>query len=453
MVVNNAAVEIKKFRLDEIAPARYNPRVISDDAFEGLCHSISKFGCVEPIVVNIRGGENIIVGGHQRHRALVAEGIEECLCVTVDLSDGDERLLNLTLNNPAAQGEFIEKLDEYIDQLRVQIDNDEDLFDLRIDALMGELSGGKDGLVDEDAAGECPAEKDVVTKLGDLWRLGEHLLLCGDCLDLKTVSSIQRFGEADLVFTDPPYNMDYRSKNLGGIKNDKMRQADFVRFILQSVVTIRQVLRPGGSYYICMSAAEYPTVYHQLRKLEMGGRQIVWVKPSTGMGAQEYRPQFEVMLYGYLGKRAERTWNGRRKESDRWEFGAGRDVVAREDGKGMTIEVGAGIDTTQIILDKRCGGRVVEFSGETSDLWKFARPRGDYVHPTQKPVALVERAVKNSSNRGDVVFDCFGGSGSTPIACEKLDRKCRVIELDPKYCDVIVAGWEAFAGKKAELRK
>ena len=175
--------------------------------------------------------------------------------------------------------------------------------------------------------------------------------------------------------------------------------------------------------------------------------------PGAGLGAQDYRPQFEVLLYGHTGKRSRRTWNAGRRESDVWDFTAGLEagVVARELPRGgMAIEVGGAHETVQVLLPRRSSGKVVHFDGRTSDVWRFARERGTYRHPTQKPVALVERALRNSSREGDLVLDLFAGSGSTLIAAEQLDRRAALMELDPLYCDVIVERWEAFTGRKAQ---
>jgi len=441
--------EFRKFRLSDLNPAVYNPRIISDESLEGLQSCLAKYGCVEPIVVNVRDGRNVIVGGHQRQKALIKlHGRDaEATCAVVDLDTADEKLLNLALNNPHIQGDFISDLDSYIDQIRGELDDDQAYFDLQIDKLRGEI-GDVETEKDPDEVPEVPDE--AITQPGDTWILGDHKLICGDSTDEQLINGLLDGNQADMVFTDPPYNMAYKSKALGGIKNDNMAEAEFVRFILASMLSVKKSLRRGGSYYVCMSAAEYPLVFHQLRKLGMSGKQIVWMKPSAGMGSQEYRPQYEVMLFGYAGSRDDRTWNGGRKQSDLWEFDLNSGVIAREDGDGMIIEVGSGIETAQICLDTRSEGTVFSFDGNSSDIWKFGRAKGGYVHPTQKPISLVERAIYNSSNTGDLVLEPFAGSGTTIIACERMKRRCFAIELDPKYCDVIVNRWQEWTGKTAE---
>ena len=318
--------------------------------------------------------------------------------------------------------------------------------------IAGLLTGEKpssDAGVDE--APKLPDEP--VTQPGDVWIMGDHRLVCGDALDPKCYRAVLGTSKADMAFIDPPYNMDYRSKGLGGIANDDLDDRSFARLVLGGCYQLRTNLRSGGSYYICMSAAEYPLLCAELRKLGMSGRVIVWAKPCAGLGAQEYRPRFEIIIYGWLGPRRDRVWNGERRESDLWEFDLDRSAIARLDDDGNTIvEVGFGLESIEVALEGEVAGTVSHADGSTDDLWRFARESGPYVHPTQKPVALIERAIRNSSDPGDLVLDSFAGSGSTLIACERLGRRFTGIELDPRYCDVSVERWEAVTGKAGDRR-
>ena len=200
--------QFKTFRLSELNPATYNPRQISDSALAGLSNSLKRFGCVEPIIINVRGGKNTIVGGHQRHKALLAMhgGDYECACVVVDLGEADEKLLNLSLNNPEIQGDFIDNLSEYIERLRGEI-SEQDYLDLQIDKLAGEIEEEKTGNIQDDDIPDSP--KEVVTRLGDLWVLGEHRLLCGDSTKKDDVDKLMNGEKASLFATDPPYCVDY----------------------------------------------------------------------------------------------------------------------------------------------------------------------------------------------------------------------------------------------------
>lgn len=429
-------MKISEYKIDAVKPYHNNPR-INNKTIDSLAASISEFGFRQPIVVDRK---NTIICGHARYLAAIKLGLQSVPVHCADTLTDDQAKAYRIADNKIAE------LSEWDwNKLEIEI-QDLDLanFDLNILAFseqeLFKLLKGKSESSDDDAP---PISPDIISKLGESYQLGVHKLHCGDSTDGP---KIRRFLKCnvDMVFTDPPYNMNYQSKNLGGIQNDRMSESQFVQFILKSAFTILSTLKSGASFYICMSALEYPLVYHQLRKIGMAGRQLIWVKPSPGLGAQEYRPQYEVMLYGYVGSRAERTWNGKRGQSDLWDIAESDIVIAREDGDGMVLEIGGGIETTQVCLDRKCKGSIISFNGESCDLWRFGRENGQYVHPTQKPVVLIERAIRNSSNKNDVVLDTFGGSGSTVIACEKLGRKCFVVEIDPQYCDVIRRRWAEF---------
>jgi len=201
------------FGLEELQTADYNPRVISDEALAGLTHSVQRFGCVEPIVVNVRGGGRRIVGGHQRLKALAALGVTKVLCVTVRCTPAEEKLLNLTLNNPLIQGRFIREIESHIAQLRQELGSEGAFVDLRITALQRELGaeGEKEGRVPDDDVPKPP--KKAVTKPGDLWRLGEHRLLCGDSTQPADVERLMGKDHASRFATDPPYCVDYTGRN------------------------------------------------------------------------------------------------------------------------------------------------------------------------------------------------------------------------------------------------
>lgn len=454
--------------VDDLRPAPYNPRDIGPEALAALKRSIHSFGDISGLTWNERTGH--LVTGHQRLRALreehgdslhlrrvrgdvVLEAGERRFKVRiVDWDDATERAANMAANSPLLAGVFTEGAGELLEEMSRA---DPVLFcDLRLDELLDQLGGGEEAAEPDpnDAAPELPAEP--VTQRGDLWRLGGHLLVCGDATEMADAGAVLGGRKADVVFTDPPYNMAYKSARLGGIANDDLTDEDFARLLLSAAHVFISSLRAGGSYYVCMGAEHFATVIVQLRKLGMGGRPIVWAKRSLGLGSQEYRPQFEMILYGYTGRRSERTWNGQRRESDLWDFDVDRGVIAREEGERTVLEVGHGLAPTRIVLDQvGLSGRCISEDLEVSDLWRFPRSSGVYVHPTQKPVALVQRALRNSSHRGDLVLESFAGSGTTLVAAELLGRRCGAIELDPGYCDVVVERWQDLTGGKAERKR
>jgi len=270
-----------------------------------------------------------------------------------------------------------------------------------LDELLGmDEEGG--GLTEDDAIPETPV--DPVSRPGDLWILGNHRLLCGDSTMLSDVEKLMGGELADMAFTDPPYNVDY-----GNSAKDKMRGKDrrilndalgdgFYKFLYDACVNLLLVTK--GACYVCMSSSELHTL--QKAWLDAGGKWstfVIWAKNTFTLGRADYQRQYEPILYGWK-QGSDHFW---------------------------------------------CGDR------DQSDIWNYNKPRVNDLHPTMKPVELVERAIKNSSKSRDIVLDLFGGSGTTLIACEKTNRQARLVELDPKFVDVIVKRWEDYAGQKAVL--
>ena len=257
--------EIKRFRLEQLRPAPYNPREISDDALEGLAASLKKFGCVEPIVVNIRNGKNIIVGGNQRFKVLSAAGVKECICVAVDLSEADEKTLNLTLNNPEIQGQFIAELESYIEQLRSEISNS-DFVNLRIAELSQQIGGDhKIGLTDDDEVPDLP--KKAITKTDDIWQLGDHRLLCGNSTEMRDLLKLMGRKKAKMCFTSPPYNM---AGDMYEHYKDSMKSAQYISFNLIVAGNIKKVLNGflfWNISYNVNSRWEFIEIFYRLIKV------------------------------------------------------------------------------------------------------------------------------------------------------------------------------------------
>jgi DNA modification methylase len=295
------------------------------------------------------------------------------------------------------QQEFTDLLDANFDLELTGFDHDE---------LESLITGEKAGLTDDDAVPELPDEPK--SKLGDIYKLGEHRLMCGDSTSITDFDKLS-ITQADMIFTDPPYGMEYgggraegstkkgsKVKAHGMIKGDDLKGDNLINLVRDALTTSYLKTKTGASAYICFTWRTYSEFEDALNKAGLKVKNcIVWNKRSIGLGNSHYRPQHEFIFY--CGEQ----WYGNKAQSDVWELSRG--------------------DTSK------------------------------YVHPTQKPVQLIEKAIKNSSKSGDVIIDCFGGSGSTLIACEKTNRKCNMMELDPKYLDRIVKRWEDYTGKKAEL--
>jgi DNA modification methylase len=271
-----------------------------------------------------------------------------------------------------------------------------------LDALLAELgqTAGTEGLTEDDAAPEVPEV--ALTRPGDLWRCGAHLVLCGDSTKPDAVRRLMGADKADLVFTDPPYNVDYEgyTEEKLKIQGDKMTPEQFQEFLVSVFSSYLWALKPGGSMYVCHPSSWQREFQGAIEAADFEVRcQIIWAKNTFAWGFGRYKFQHEPIFYCH-----------RTGQSDPW-YG----------------------DKSQ------------------STLWQEKKPSANRLHPTMKPVELIERALLNSSKVGDLVLDLFGGSGSTMIAAEKNDRSCRLMELDPKYCDVIVERWQDFTGKAAHL--
>jgi DNA modification methylase len=324
-----------------------------------------------------------------------------------DMSEAQIKAFRLSVNKVAELAEWD------IDLLKLEIfDLKEMDFDLSLtgfddDELANFLAEPTEGLTDDDAVPDVPAIP--VTVEGDVWLLGRHRLMCGDSTSQSAFDALTAGAAADLIFTDPPYGMSYGGGRAAGsskkgdlvkahgmILNDDLQGDDLIGLVRDALATSISCTKPGAPLYACFTWRTYAEFEAALQGL---GREvkacIVWNKQSIGLGNSHYRPQHEFIFY--------------------------------------------------------CGGQWYGDKSQ-SDVWSMSRgATGAYVHPTQKPVELIERALSNSSKSGDIVIDCFGGSGSTLIACEKHGRMARLMELDPKYCDVIITRWQDFTGQQATL--
>lgn len=428
-------VEIREMVPGQLAPAKYNPRTISDDALAGLTNSLKRFGCVEPIIVNVRGGKNIIVGGHQRHKALLniqkMNGQKDAAiqCVCVDLDEADEKLLNISLNNPQIQGEFIENIADYIENLKGDLKNEEDYINLRLAQLKGDIEfEEKTGRICDDDIPEPP--KDVITKSGDLWILGEHRLLCGDSTKSEDVGRLMDGQKASLFATDPPYCIDYTGKdrpNGGKDWTDVYHEADipdaraFIRDFYKAGLA---VIKPNTALYLWHASRRRREIEDVCN--EMGilmHQQIIWEKPCVIMTFSFYSWRHESCLLMWVKGHRQPYRFSDKKLGSVWPVGY------IKSGDPMTPEYYT--DVWQLDWDGK------------------KRPVG-FDHPTSKPVEIFAIPMRVHTLPGEICYEPFSGSGSQLIAAEKLGRRCYAMELEPYFVDVAVKRWEEWTGKKAE---
>jgi DNA modification methylase len=395
-------IKLEYRAVDALIPYARNAKQHSEAQVAQIAASIREFGWGAPILID---GQNNVIAGHGRLLAARKLGLLEVPVVPMEhLTDTQRRALILADNKIGENASWEDEL------LGIELSELKDAgFDLGLtgfsteewEALIAGEAQTKDGLTDDDAVPEV--SENPISKPGDLWILGEHKLLCGDATKPDDYKMLLGDELVDMTFTDPPYNVNYantaKEKFLGKnrpIMNDNLGEG-FGSFLFDACDNI--LTRTKGAIYIAMSSSELDTLQAAFRAA--GGKWstfIIWAKNTFTLGRADYQRQYEPILYGWRDG-ADHYW---------------------------------------------CGAR------DQGDVWNIKKPAKNDLHPTMKPVELVERAVRNSSKTRDLVLDPFGGSGTTLIACEKSGRRARIIELDPKYVDVIVKRWEEYTGDKAQ---
>jgi DNA modification methylase len=399
-------IQIEQLPIGDLRPDPANPRRISDQELETLTRSIREFGLIDPIIA--RREDKMVIGGHQRLLAARKLGYKTVPVVLTDLTVEQAHLLNIALNK--ISGSFDQELlARLLKELQEVPDIDLSLSGFEDDELKKLLKSldareKKERIenFDLDAAVKA-AQSSPVAKMGDIWLLGEHRLACGDSTDREAVQRLMGQAKAAMTFTDPPYNVNYGETmkdkirgNSNKIINDNLGDA-FEPFLEKACKNMLEFT--DGAVYICMSSSELHTL--QKAFIAAGGHWatfIIWAKNTFTIGRSDYQRQYEPILYGW-----------REGVSHYW-----------------------------------CRDR------DQGDVWQVDKPSSSPLHPTMKPLALIERAIQNSSQSGDKVLDTFLGSGSTLIACERTGRICYGMELEPLYVDIARMRWEAFTGEKAQ---
>ena len=431
----------QKRKVNDLVPYELNPRKISSSQRQSLKESLEKFGLVEIPAIN---SDNTIIAGHQRLAILklIGKGDEE-----IEVRVPSRKLTDLEFK------EYLVRSNKNVGEWDFDILSKFDLnflknigFDSKeLDKIFSDNIKGDD---DFDAEGQYQSISTPQSKLGEVYELGNHRIMCGDATNIEHVKKLVGGGVVEMVFTDPPYNVDYQggmgahSKNKReGIENDNMSADEFKEFLTKSVRNMLSVCK--GVFYICMGSKELGNL-RNIFESEGGHWQsfIIWVKNTFTLGRVDWQNQYEPILYGWHKDTVNHYFAGWRNEANVWEDLEELNPVW--DGKKMKINLGE----YHLELDALVTGRVISKKHQT-DIWREKKPSRSVEHPTMKPLKLVAKAIKASSMRGQTVMDLFGGSGSTLIACEDLDRKCLMMELDPKYVDVIRNRYEKFVnGKK-----
>ena len=388
--MENSRMKIVNVPVSEIVPYENNPR-INEGAVEQLANIIEKLGFRNPAVLN---KDKVIIEGHTRLLAVKKLGWETMPCIiATDLTPEQEQALRIADNKVAEIAEWDE------DKLKVELEALQEAgFDLALlafgDDELDDLLGGEAGTHGETEPDAVPETPEVpVSTPGEVYRLGRHLLVCGDSTQPNDVDKVCKADEADLWLTDPPYNVDYHGSDGQSIQNDSMEDTKFREFLRAAFGCAEKRLKPGASFYVFHADSEGYNFRGACFDVGLRVRQcLIWKKQSLVLGRQDYKWIHEPCLYG-------------------WREGAAHEWYS---------------DCSQ------------------TTVMEFNKPKKNDLHPTMKPVEMLCYLIGNSSKRGDIVLDTFCGSGSTLIACERTGRACRAVELDPKYCDVIRRRWAEF---------
>jgi DNA modification methylase len=393
-------LQVERRPIERLVPRATNPRTHSPEQVAQIAAAIQQFGWTNPILL---GADDDIIAGHGRLLAARKLGMSEVpVIVLAHLSEGQRRALVIVDNQLALNAGWDEEM------LRVQLAAlQEAEFDLNLigfeDEELARLLVEQDdaaGLTDEDAVPEIPDA--LATARGDLWILQNHRLYVGDATVTADINRLMAGELADLVFTDPPYNVDYEGYTEDRLKisGDRMTAEEFRAFLVRTFASYRQFVKPGASLYVCHSSSWQREFQDALEAASFEIRcQIIWAKNIFAWGFGRYKFQHEPMFYCHVAGQKD-PWYGDKSQST---------------------------------------------------LWEEKKPAANRLHPTMKPVELIERALVNSSKAGDLVLDLFGGSGSTLIGCERRGRRARLMEIDPKYADVIVLRYQEYSGKPAVL--
>lgn len=383
-------MNITNIPLKNLKPYENNPRK-NDDAVKYVAESIKEFGFKVPIVID---KNNVIVAGHTRYKAAKKLKMSEVPCIIADdLTDEQIKAFRLADNKVAEKAEWD------FDLLNAELDDIIDL-DMELFGFEDALQDDAEEAVEDEFEVELPPEPK--SKLGDIYQLGNNRLMCGDSTVLEDVEKLMGGEQADMLLTDPPYNVNYegKTKDKLKIKNDQMGNDNFRQFLTDAFSNADMVMKPGAVFYIWHADSEGYNFWGACFDAGWTVRQcLIWNKNSMVMGRQDYQWKHEPCLYG-------------------WKEGAGH--LWASDRKQTTVI-------------------------------NFDKPTRNDMHPTMKPIPLFDYQIKNNTKGGDVVLDLFGGSGTTIMACEQNGRRGYSMEYDPRYVDVIIARWEKFTGEKAVL--
>lgn len=412
-------MQVKEVELYKIKPYERNPR-INEQAVEAVAASIDEFGFQQPLVVD---SSYIIIVGHTRYKAAKRLKLKSVPVVVAEgLTDDQARAYRLADNKTGELAEWDDGL--LFEELAAICDLDMEPFGFE------DIASDIFTEIEEDEVPALDEENEPIVKSGEVWVLGEHRLMCGDSTKAEDVERLMNGALADLVVTDPPYNVDYEGA-AGKIKNDSMSKDEFLHFLTAAFANMCIHLKAGGAFYVWHASREAVNFETALNAANLFVRQqIIWIKNTLVLSRQDYQWKHEPCFYGWKDGAAH-NFTDDRSQTTVWDYDL-RDLTKM---------------TKEQLLNK-CE-EMREYWDRFTTAWREDKPARNAEHPTMKPVELFLRSINDTTGIGEIVLDLFGGSGTAVVACEQSGRICRVMEYDPRYCDVIIKRWESLTGRKA----
>ena len=439
------AVELREVEIATLRPYERNAKQHGKEQVERIARSIRELGFLSPCLID---QELNVIAGHGRILAAKTIGMETVPCVFVEgLTEEQRKAYILADNRLTEMGEW--DMDLVQQELAALADADFDISltgfdpDLRFDDSMGQIqddgwTGAEEKLAEEPSS--C---------VGDIYQLGNHRLMCGDSTDPEMVAALMNGEKADMLVTDPPYNIGLGGDESGSAQsndemskrrkkqddgafllNDNLGEKEFVEFLTKAMTNAKDALREGGAFYVWYATRTTEQFLDGMRKAGLEVKQIlIWVKSHFTLGRQDYQWQHEPCLYGWKDGAAHYFVDSRKQSTVIEDLMPDLAHMKKAEMEALLKEIYAEETATDVIHE--------------------SKPNVSELHPTMKPIKLIARQIRNSSQPGEKVLDLFGGSGTTMIACEQMDRQCFMMEFDPHYADVIVDRWEALTGRKA----
>lgn len=439
---------IDYYNIELLKPYEKNPRN-NEAAVDKVAASIKEFGFKNPIIID---NDNVIIAGHTRYVAAKKLGFSEVPVIKAkDLSSEQVKAFRIADNKTSEFAEW--DLAALSDELRELEDMG---YDLELTAFdedeINELLDNTpiiDEVTEDDFDLDGNLSENPTSVRGQIYKLGRHRVMCGDSTDIKDLKRLMGGQQADMVFTDPPYNVAYVGKTADAlvIENDSMSDGNFYQFLFDVYETMFEVTKEGGPIYVCHADSEGVNFRSALKDAGWELKQcLIWVKNVFVMGRQDHHWKHEPILYGWKPGAAHKWYGGRNKSTI---LQSGDVVAVNKVSDGFELTFDTGFHNIKIKVPSY--ELLSEIDDSMSTTWYFDKPMRNAEHPTMKPIGIPARAIKNSSRINDNVLDTFGGSGSTLMAAEQTKRNSFLMELDPKYVDVIIKRWEDYTGETAEL--